>query len=174
MTPSYVVYDSFTYVVRESVLCGVWLIYICGAWLIYIRGAWLIFCFSRETNHIHSSEIHSDTVTVNDSFMSLTCIIYICGMTYLCVWHEIGTQEIHLYPGHDSFWCPLLRVEFLFLEFKFSRLPHIWVKDHTESHCITLQHTVTRCITLYHTEMRCNALHFTVSHCNARHGSTQQ
>jgi len=87
----------------------------------------------RETSRIHSNEAHSDTT--KDSFMSLTSIIYICGMTvmHLCVWHGIGTREIHSYPGHDSFWCWFLRVEFWFFGFEFSRLPHIWVTEPTHN-----------------------------------------
>ena len=48
--------------------------------------------------------------------MGLTCTIYICGMTHLYVWHEIGTREIHSYPGHDSLRCRALRVEFYFFD----------------------------------------------------------
>jgi len=85
------------------------------------------FFVLRETSCIHSNEAHSDTV--NSWFRTLTSIVYIRGMTHLWVWHEIGKWEIHPYPGHDSFWCWALRVEFLFLWFEFSRLMHLWVKE---------------------------------------------
>jgi len=54
-------------------------------------------------------------------------------MIHLCVWHGIGTREIHSYPAHDSFWCRVLGVEFLFLWFESSRLPHIWAKERTHN-----------------------------------------
>jgi len=65
------------------------------------------FFVLRETSCIHSNEAHSDTV--NLSFRTLTSIVYIRGMTHLWVWHEVGTREIHPYPGHDSFLCWALR-----------------------------------------------------------------
>jgi len=103
----------------------------CIAWLIFICGAWLNFLFLCETNRIPSNEADSDTV--NDSSMTLTSIIYICGTTHSCVWHGIGTRKIHSYSGHDSFWCRALRVEFLLVWFEFSRLPHTWATDRTHN-----------------------------------------
>ena len=108
MTLSFEVRYSFTYVVHDSFFFDV----LRDSFSYVVQDS---FFFDLRQVAFIQVRLIQNSDTVNDSFMSLTSIMCICGMTHLCVRHEIGTQEIHPYPGHDSFWCWALRVEFLFL-----------------------------------------------------------
>jgi len=131
VTQSYVGHGSFTCVwrdvficddscvLRDSSICGTWLIHMCVTWRIHMWWlmcvTWLNYMWDLTHSHVCNvtySYVRTHVCDVNqwrvwhDSFTCVSSLINACGMPHSRVWHVCVTCMCDLtqsYVWHDSF-----------------------------------------------------------------------